>query len=429
MNYIVISLLLLSILIAIWHSRRFTFASLRDVDVNAFTEDIKRRERILHTPFFADAMCGEAHSFFLKSIEESRRHQLGENSVFTHISLVAGRPGEYVINYFGHDRPLLDEYRSAMTDRQKATTRKRLLAELMCSMDEAEFQIIRQGTEFVDSFLSRLNYLEFDPIGECPSYEFKIPVEDLDMNAPIGIEKAKRKVDFSTTIRERKKIFTLILFSIILASLTGLCIHFSDSFYYSGIAHYRAYSDLFGAFPAAPPHKWPIVFSIGAFIFGTSLALSLVLIVRRGQNPTERWSQSKYLVLRYCSFPVLVGGILLLHYTLCDFVGDRWFVLNQMFSTDLFTLLKKVYFYLHEITPFLFFLAVLWCAASRVCLSQRSWKIVLVGAFLVFSACGLFFLIFDLWFQRWAILPILAGVISTMMVHTIWLKKLAKHYR
>lgn len=422
MNYIVVGLLLLAIFIAIWHSRHLTIAALRTDDVNAFKHYIERRERILKSPFFADVMCGAAHSYFLKAVEDSRVHHYGETRAFTHISLVKGWPGEYVINYFGHDRHLLDEYQSAVTACQIENSRRRLLADLMCSLDAAESQIFRQGTEFIDAFLSRLNFLEFDPIGECPSYEFKISVEDLDMNVPLLLDKPSRKGGFPAMIHERKKIFTLILASIILAMLAGLCIHFSDSFYYPGIAHYRTYSDLFGAFPAAPTHKWPIVFSMGAFIFGTAFALSIMLIVRRGQNPIEKWRQSKYLVLRYCSFPVLTGGILLLHYTLCDFVGDRWFVLNQMFNTDFFSLLKKVYFYLHETTPFLFCFAALWYAVSHTCLSKRLWKITSSGVFLTFSICGVFFLIFDLWFQQWAILPLVGCIIWAIMLHVIWFR-------
>lgn len=422
MNYIVVGLLLLAIFIAIWHSRHLTITALITDDVNTFKQHIERRERILQTPFFADAMCGVAHSCFLKSIEDSRVHHYGETRAFTHISLVNGWPGEYVINYFGHDRHLLDEYQSAVTACQIADSRRRLLADLMCSLDAAESQINRQGTEFIDAFLSRLSFLEFDPIGECPSYEFKISVEDLDMNAPLLPNKPRRKGGFTAMIHERKKIFTLILASIILAMLTGLCIHFSDSFYYPGIAHYRTYSDLFGAFPAAPTHKWPIVFSVGAFIFGTTFALSIMIIIRRGQNPDEKWIKSKYLVSRYCSLPILTGGILLTHYTLCDFVGDRWFVLNKLFNTDFFSLLKKVYFYLHEITPFLFCLVALWCAVSHTYLSKKPWRIISIGALLVFSACGAFFLIFDLWFQQWAILPLISCIALTTVFHAIWFR-------
>ena len=180
MNYIVVAMLLLTIFIALWHSRHFSLAALRANDVNAIKQHIKMRERILHTPFFADVMTGSAHSSFLKSIEASRVHHYGETKTFTHISLVNGWPGEYVINYFGHDRHLLDEYRSAVENYQKVDSRRRLLADLMCSLNAAESQIIRQGTEFIDAFLMRLNYLEFDPIGQCPSYEFKISVNIYD---------------------------------------------------------------------------------------------------------------------------------------------------------------------------------------------------------------------------------------------------------
>lgn len=373
----------------------------------------ERRKRITENPFFADISTGHQRKSFIDSISKARKTNCGSESVFTHISLAEGQPGIYTIHYFNVDLSLLQRFKTCVDTVEKDRLRHKMLCELLCSSANANSLIAELGTAFIDSFLHCLQGLSFDPLGDGSSYIYEMPIELLDQNIPIQQGEPQKGKSVSAFMAEHRQITLVCVFAFLSLAVAAVCAFFSDSFYYSGIAHYRRFVELFGAIYAEPQHKWPIVFTSLVLLFAVVGIHLLMIVIYRGLFPSRTMAQIIGLVIHRCSFFILVTGILMLHYLSCDFTGDRWYLLNYIYQCDIFYQIQAIYFYLHEIMPYFLCGTVLWSAIAWSCFSQRTRGIFLVVIATLVLLVGLFFLVFDLWFQPWAIIPIILPILIT----------------
>ena len=408
------SILLLALIITI--ARRWGIEKVIKRADNTLSEmqlSEARRNRVSDNPFFADITTGDKKKAFLDRLTNARETRIGADSVYTHVSIAGGQPGTYMIHYFKMDLALLQRFQSCGDSLEKEQLRHRVLSELFLSSSDAYSVIEELGTAFIDSFLDHMKGFSCDPLGDGPSYVYEMPVDLLDQNIPIPkIEEKKAKSISSFIAKHRQISFVCALMCLALA-LAGLCINFSDSFFYPGIAHCRKYIELFGAISTLPTKTWPIVFSALALPLSVIGIFLFLVIIYQGLFPGRRLNQIVVMVFRRCSFFVTTVGVLMLHYLACDFTGNRWYLLSYMYDNDIFYSFQKVYFYLHEIVPYFVCFSVLWSVIAWSCISQKTRLLCLSTITVLLLLIGLFFLIFDLWLQPWAVLPITLSITLT----------------